>query len=344
MTIKNFEKIFDKAMASAKAHECIAYIESSNGNFSWNKGYGGKGLDTSIIMASVSKLFTTACILAMQDQAKISLEDKITKYFDNDILRGLHIYKGKDYSSELTISNLLFQTSGLPDVFGEGKNNLNKRSVHEDISVSFDDYIAIAKQLKPHFEPNTKNRAYYSDLNFEMLGKIIEKVTNETLKDSYQKFIFEPLGLKNTYLPTSEKEFIPHSFYKEKKIFRNNLILSIPACGGGVSTAREMMMFLKGFFGGKLFDKTILEKNQLYKPLQITMGGIHYGCGHMQIKLNGIVTGFKDKGSIIGHVGMSGTFAFYYPEKDLFLVGDVAQYADPGMCVRLAMRLALGAN
>ena len=67
-------------------------------------------------MASITKLFTTTCILAMQDQGKLSLDAKIIKYFDNSVLDGLHIYKGKEYSFELTLSDLLFQVSGLPDV------------------------------------------------------------------------------------------------------------------------------------------------------------------------------------------------------------------------------------
>lgn len=37
----------------------------------------------------------------------------------------------------------------------------------------------------------------------------------------------------------------------------------------------------------------------------------------------------------------SGSFAFYYPEKDLFLVGDVNQIANPALPVRMAMRVAM---
>lgn len=72
-------------------------------------------------MASITKLFTTTCILILLEQGKLSLNNKISEYFDENIIKGIHIYNGKDYSFELTISDLLFQTSGLPDVYLEGK-------------------------------------------------------------------------------------------------------------------------------------------------------------------------------------------------------------------------------
>lgn len=71
-------------------------------------------------MASITKLFTTTCIFILKEQDRLSLDDKVTKYFHEDTLRNLHIYKDGEYSRELTLSNLLFQTSGLPDVLKRG--------------------------------------------------------------------------------------------------------------------------------------------------------------------------------------------------------------------------------
>ena len=47
------------------------------------------------------------------------------------------------------------------------------------------------------------------------------------------------------------------------------------------------------------------------------------------------------KGELVGHSGSTGSFAFYFPDKDLFLVGDVNQLANPALPIRLAMRLAI---
>ncbi len=129
-------------------------------------------------MASITKLFTTTCILALQEQGKLSLDDKIAKYLDNSVLEGLQAFRGKEYSFELTISDLLFQISGLPDVYEEGKDNFKLRAVKEDFFYTFNEIVAMTKRLKPHFIPRTIKRAYYADINFDLLGKIIESIMN----------------------------------------------------------------------------------------------------------------------------------------------------------------------
>lgn len=68
---------------------------------------------------------------------------------------------------------------------------------------------------------------------------------------------------------------------------------------------------------------------------------IQYGGGYMRISLNGLLTLFMGKGELVCHTG---SFAFYYPDKDLFLVGDVNQLANPALPIRLVMRLAMGIN
>ena len=152
-------------------------------------------------MASITNLFTTTSILTLLEQQELSLDDKIIKFFDPNTLNGIHIYKGVDYSSELTISNLLFQTSGLPDVYLEGKDCMKNRIIEEDFFITFSNTINMVKDLKPHFAPKEKEKSYYADINFDILGKIIEKVSGLTLSEAYKNYIFEPLGLSNTYLP-----------------------------------------------------------------------------------------------------------------------------------------------
>lgn len=53
---------------------------------------------------------------------------------------------------------------------------------------------------------------------------------------------------------------------------------------------------------------------------------------------------FQGKGNLIGHTGSTGSFAMYYPEKDLYIVGDMNQMANPSLAIRLLMRLALDAD
>lgn len=120
--------------------------------------------------------------------------------------------------------------------------------------------------------------------------------------------------------------------------------MSSRGSGGCVTTAYEMMIFLKAFFGGGLFDISILDELSSYNRLQTSMWPICYGSGYMRIPLNGLTTLFMGKGELKGHSGSTGSFAFYYPTKDLFIVGDLNQMKTPSLPVRLSMRIAMMAK
>jgi|SRR5690625_94041 len=338
---QKFENVFKRFTKNKLIHEAILSVENTTGDFSYSNEYGEKNLNTPFVIASVTKLFTTTCIFILKEQGKLSLDDRLTKYFPEDTLNKLHVYKGKEYSQNLTITNLLLQTSGLPDDFEEGSHPTKKQLIEQDIHYTFDDVLLMTKQQKPHFAPGMRKRAHYASINFDLLGKIIESVSRLPLEDAYKQFIFDPLELKNTYLPVSDKDFIPNIYYKDQVLYRPKAIQSSRASGGAISTASELMVFIKAFFGGKLFNKTIFRELEVNNRLQFGMFPIHYGAGFMRVPLGGIINLFMGKGELIGHSGSSGSFAFYFPRKDLFLVGDVNQVANPGLPVRLAMQLAM---
>lgn len=338
---KRFAGTFARFTESRQINEAVLLIENAGGDFSFSREYGGKRTDSPMLPASITKLFTTTCILVLLEQGKISLEEKIAGYFDRDLLSGLHVHGGEEYTFALTISDLLFQTSGLPDLYEEGRDSLKKRVIKEDFTFTIAEVIAGTKKLKPHFAPHTGRTAFYADINFDLLGEIIEKASGLPLGEAYRKYICEPLGLASTYLPESETDCIPGIYYQNKLIHRPGVVMSCRASGGVITTAAELMLFLKAFFGGRLFDRAVFARLARYHKLQMTMGPIYYGGGYMQIPLTGLTTLFMGKGELLGHSGSTGSFAFYYPLKDLFFVGDLNQMANPALPVRLAIQLAL---
>lgn len=338
---EKYKKIFDKITRSSLIHEAVLLIENTDGSLSYSQEYGSRQISTPFLMASITKLFTTTCILILAEQGKLTLNDEISKYFDDEILRGLHIFNGKEYSFELKISDLLFQVSGLPDYYEEGKDSVVKQLINEDYYLPFEESIVLNKRLKSHFAPETESKAYYSDINFDMLGKIIEKVSNLTLTEAFKQYIFNPLNLGSTYVPENEEDIVPGIYYKDSLIYRPQFLKSSPASGGCITTPHELMKFLKSFFGGRLFNKDIFKELSTYNKLQLSMGPIKYGGGYMQIPLGGLSTMFLGKGELLGHSGTTGSFAFYYPDKDLYFVGDVNQMANPAIPIRLVMQLAM---
>lgn len=338
---QKFKKGFENVTKKKQIHESVLFIENFNGDFSYSAEYGGKNIDTPFMIASITKLFTTSCIFILQEQGKLALDDEIAKYLKKDTINNLHVYKGQEYSDKLTISNLLCHTSGLRDAIEEGSSEAKKRGIYKDIPISFKESIIKTKHMKPQFAPEEGKRAHYTNINFDILGKIIEIVTNSPLENVFSQLIFDPLDLQNTYLPTTEDDFIPDVYYKDTALYRPKLVRSIRASGGCISTARELMVFTKAFFGGKLFNDTVLQDLKVNNSLQTSMLPIHYGAGYMRISLNSFATFFMGKGELIGHSGSTGSFAFYYPEKDMFFIGDVNQMVNPATPVRLVMRLAM---
>jgi CubicO group peptidase (beta-lactamase class C family) len=342
MNRQSFQKNFDSATASSQIHEACLLVENAKGDFSESFGYGGCTTDTPIFTASITKLFTTTCVLKLCEQGRLSFEDTVSRYFSRDLLNGLHVFKGHEYSFDLTVSDLLFQTSGLPDAY-EGRSNKNsilqKAILTGDTHITFEQYLDEVKSLTPCFAPNTGKRAFYANMNFNLLGEILEKVTDMPLAEIYRQFIFAPLEMTRTFLPDGKNDVVPHVYYKAKRLVLPKLIAS--CC---VSTAKDLMIFSKAFWGGRLFDRKIFERLGVYRKLQASKGPIFYGGGYMQIPLGTLLTLFMGKGELLGHSVSSGSFAFYYPAKDLYFTGDLSQLTRPDAPIRLVMRLAMAGS
>lgn len=341
---QKFQKIFKNVTKKKHIHEAVLLVENADGDESYSFGYGGKDVDTPFVMASITKLFTTSCIFILMERGKLSLDDEVSNILEEDIIQNLHVYKGQDYSDRLTISHLLCHTSGLRDVFEEGHIKSRVQAINDGgLFLDFHEIIVKTKEIKPHFAPGTGKRAHYANINFGILGEIIEKVTDSSLKDVFKRFIFDPLGLENTYLPTEEHDVVPKIYYKDTALHSPQFakVKSIGASGGCISTARDLMVFIKAFFKGQLFSEAIFHKLQASNRLQLPMTPIRYGAGYMRIPMNGLTTFFMGEGELIGHSGSTGSLAFYYPNKDMFFVGDVNQMMNPAIPVRLALQLAL---
>jgi D-alanyl-D-alanine carboxypeptidase len=309
--------------------------------FSWFGASGNLSNEQTYFIASTTKLFTTSIILKLKSEGKIQLEDKISKYLDKPIMNGLHIYKGKDYSDEITIKHLLAHTSGLADYF-QGKGT-NGKSLEDDIKNgndqfwTFEQAIERTKAMKPLFIPGEKNKANYSDANFQLLGKIIDFITNKSYSSNCEELIIKPLNLSNTYLYKDATDKTPKTlYYKSNELDIPKAMSSFGADGGIVSTSAEMLIFIEAFFTGILFPKeyvnNLQEWNKIFFPMKSGIG-IHL------FKLPWI---FNPTGAVpyfIGHSGLSGALAYYSPKENLFVAGTVNQVAHPDISFKTMIKL-----
>jgi D-alanyl-D-alanine carboxypeptidase len=269
------------------------------------------------------------------------LDDKISNYLEKSILSGLHIYKGKEFSQELTIKHLLSHTSGLPDYF-QDKNDIGKSLQDELLSGndqywSFERTIERTKSIQSHFAPGAKGKAYYSDANFQLLGKIIENITHKSYAENCQNLIIKPLGLTQTYLYVDSTDKTPKMlYYKSNELKVPQAMTSFKADGGIVSTSHDMLVFIEAFFTGKLFPHDYISELQKWNSIFFPMKS---GIGIHLFKLPWI---FNPTGAVpyfIGHSGLSGALAFYSPKENIFIVGTVNQVAHPDISFKTMIKL-----
>ena len=137
-------------------------------------------LDTIYDLASLTKpLITALLVMRLVERDVLELEAPLARYVDE--FRG----KGK---REVTLTQLLSHTSGLP----------NWRPLYFEAQTRADVPAAIARiLLEPRALAESKD-VIYSDLNYVLLGFVLERVTGERLDRLAEQEIFEPLGLRRT--------------------------------------------------------------------------------------------------------------------------------------------------
>ena len=314
--LKDLDKKFQRS-----TNNSILLIEDQSGHKNHLVTHNIKPSDK-IIIASITKLYTHALIYAMADRGLIDLDKPISDYLPESSWTRLHQFKGQEHSQKIRVMDLINQTSGLPDYEMDikGTQSVIKRFKKEDFTINDKDAIRLTRTLEAKFEPGDP-KAHYSNVNAILLGLIAEQVSNQSLIELYQDYIFTPLGLENTEIITKNNHVFA-SMDKEP-VDRTHYISSALACGGLVSTVEDMMTFIKAFYQGDLFSKAHIEDIQFYR---IQFFPVKYGGGMMSVAMPAWMSPIVATPKIIGHSGLSGSFSYYCPEKELFVVGTLNQY------------------
>jgi CubicO group peptidase (beta-lactamase class C family) len=313
----------------------VLRVESGDNNFSWTGATGDMQADSPYFIASVTKLYITVVVMHIIDEQRLSLDDSIAKYLPEEELRGLHVIKGVEYSHQITIRHLISNSSGLPDYFfhkqPDGQTAASKILEGIDQSWPVEQTISTVKQLKPNFPPGKKGKAAYSDTNYQILGKIIETVTGKTMSEVFKAYIFDALDLRHTYTYQDVNDNAPVPFYYQaKKLWLPNYVASISAEGGIVSTAEEVMIFLKAFFQGSFFPAERIEQMKRWNVILPPPGLFLFGVGLEKIWTPWFISPFKPIKEILGFWGQAGSFAWYNPDTDLYFCGTTNQIDGSG--------------
>ena len=152
------------------------------------------GPRTRFRIASVSKQFTCAAILMLAAENRLSLDDDARA----------HLPELPDLADRITVAHLMHNTSGVRDmleILRHGGSDLSVPVRPEDLMAG------ICRQRTLNFTPGS--RFLYSNSNFMLLGRIVERVSGEPLGAFLQSRIFAPLGMTDTLLTGSTQEVVP---------------------------------------------------------------------------------------------------------------------------------------
>ncbi|WP_164214345.1 serine hydrolase domain-containing protein [Virgibacillus sp. YIM 98842] len=307
----------------------VLCVEQGDDAFSWAGAAGNMEADDQYFIASVTKLYVTAVALKLRSENLLQLEDCIANYLSKDIVRGIHVLDGVDYSHDITIKHLISNTSGIPDYFAckhsDGKTVASQLFQGNDEEWPLEKTLDLIKGNKPKFKPGQKGKVNYSDTNYQLLGRIMENVTGLSMTEIFQTFIFDKLNLSKTYVYEDVNDTKPVPlYYKSNAVHVPLYMSSIAPEGGIVSTAKDTMTFLKAFFNGYFFPTEQLEElkqwNRIYFP-----GQFYYGIGLEKLWVPRILSPSNPIKEILGFWGQSGAFAFYNPERDVYFTGTVNQ-------------------
>ncbi|MGA8198750.1 MAG: serine hydrolase [Candidatus Sulfotelmatobacter sp.] len=289
-----------------------------NGHVIYRKAYGNRALeprrepmtlDTIFDLASLTKVIaTTTAVMQLVEQGKVRLNDPVAKYLPE------FAQNGKD---DVTIRQLLTHYSGLaPD--------LDLKTPWEGKDTAYRMAFAETPQDPPG------SRFSYSDINFIMLGALVERVSGESLDEYCERHIFLPLKMMHTrFLPPAawRAKIAPTQYDENEHMLRGVVHDPTARRMGGVaghaglfSTADDLAKFAQTLLngGGGILSPLSVEK--MTQPEQPPSAPVLRGFGW------DIDSPFSsNRGDLLpigsyGHTGFTGTSIWIDPTTQTYII------------------------
>ena len=272
-----------------------------DGEIEYTKAYGEARLDPvgratpemRYSIGSISKQFTAAAVLLLEQQGKLSLYDKVGKYLP-DLTR----------ANEVTIRMVLSHTSGYQDYWPEDYLMPPMRE-----ATTAEHILDVWGKKALDFDPGT--RWQYSNTNYVIAGRIVEKVSGEPLMQFLEEHIFHPLAMKEVW--NSDVTQLGETDAEGYIRYALGPLRPAPKEGRGwMFAAGELAMpaYDLAQWDISVMDRTLLEKrsyDEMFAPVQLADGsdthyalGLHVGKlgGHPMYEHSGEVSGFTSENMV----------------------------------------------
>lgn len=264
---------------------------------------------TPMSLCSMTKQFTAAAILKLQEDGKLNINDNINKYID----------WLPEYAKNIKISNLIFHNSGISD-YNNDNRSLKNISPEEGLKVRLvidNEFIKnYIMATKPKF--NAGEKYSYSNSGYWLLARIIEKASGKSYSEYINDIIFKKIEAKNSYVNFNTSGVLEAQPYQTWPLYEklpnmfSKVAIGADGEGGIFMSLDDFEKYIhKVFLGGKIFNNKKTYQKFMSKEFEESKGK-YYGFG---LKHNE-TTKYKK----IYHDG--GTYGYrsnisYYPEKNL---------------------------
>jgi CubicO group peptidase (beta-lactamase class C family) len=231
-------------------------LVARGGDVLFSKSYGSANLEWDILntpatkfrLGSITKQFTAAAILLLEERGKLKIEDTVKT----------HMPDAPAAWDKITIFHLLTHTSGIPS-FTEFSEYREMKMFDTPV----DQIVAKFRDRPLEFEPGEKMA--YSNSGYVLLGYLVEKVSGQSYAEFVQENIFKPLGMKDSgydsnsaIIPRRASGYAPGP---EGPLNAGFIHMSIPHGAGALySTTEDLLRWKQALFGGKLLSAESLQK------------------------------------------------------------------------------------
>ncbi|MFC9862248.1 MULTISPECIES: serine hydrolase domain-containing protein [unclassified Streptomyces] len=209
---------------------------------------------------SVTKVFTAATVLQLADEGAIAL-DRTARHYLPDLIPARY--------GRVTVGQLLNHTSGIPAAGLPGGDTVEERYAHRFDLHTPREMAASAMAKEREFAPGRSQ--HYLNINYTVLGLLIEKVTGDAYADQVGARILRPLGLRSTSYPGTDPRIQgPHNrgYQVFEKPGGGTELRDVSvwgatdgwAAGDIISTTADLERFTKALFRGQVVRGPLLEE------------------------------------------------------------------------------------
>jgi CubicO group peptidase (beta-lactamase class C family) len=230
-------------------------VVTQAGKVLYSKGYGMADLDHDVPItpssvfhvASISKEFTAASILLLEQDGKLSIDDDVRKY----------IPELPDFGPRITLRHLLHHSSGLRDQWT--LLGLSGWRVNQDLITDQDVLDVLSRQKALNFAPG--EQYLYSNSGFTLLAITVQRVSGKTLREFSRERIFEPLGMSHTFFRNNHGEIVKQQAYgyepKGRTFDTSPTQFNTTGATSLLTTAEDFAKWTTNFDEPRVFPKVI---------------------------------------------------------------------------------------